>query len=45
MVHDVDPRIQECMADLEAIDRRDRTDGTPLLSRVRQIPPATGQLP
>jgi predicted O-methyltransferase YrrM len=31
------------MARLEAIDARDRVDGTPRLERLRQIPPVTGQ--
>ena len=31
------------MAVLEALDTRDRTDGTPRLQRLRQIPPVSGQ--
>lgn len=31
------------MTHLEAIDTRDRTDGTPRLQRMRQIPPDTGK--
>jgi predicted O-methyltransferase YrrM len=31
------------MGELEAIDRRDRDDGTPRLDRLRQIPPETGR--
>jgi caffeoyl-CoA O-methyltransferase len=44
MFHDVDPRIWDRMAVLEAVDLRDRSDGTPLLSKLRQIPPETGRL-
>ncbi|HJW90447.1 MAG TPA: hypothetical protein VJ436_07385 [Anaerolineales bacterium] len=29
---------------LEAVDARDRLDGTPKLQRLRQIPPETGKL-
>jgi predicted O-methyltransferase YrrM len=35
--------MQARMAELEAIDRRDRTDGTPLFERLRQIPAETGR--
>jgi predicted O-methyltransferase YrrM len=31
------------MRNLEALDARDRTDGTPRLRRLRQIPPETGR--
>jgi caffeoyl-CoA O-methyltransferase len=35
--------IKDRMAFLEAIDRRDRQDGTPYASRMRQIVPETGR--
>jgi caffeoyl-CoA O-methyltransferase len=43
MFHPVPSRILEQMRRLEAIDARDRVDGTPHLERVRQIPPETGR--
>ena len=43
MFHEIPPAISERMRELEAIDARDRDDGTPRLSRLRQIPPETGQ--
>jgi predicted O-methyltransferase YrrM len=36
--------ILDRMKELEAIDARDRTDGTPMLQRLRQVPPETGML-
>lgn len=43
MFHDIPAEIATEMARLEAIDARDRVDGTPHLQRVRQIPPETGR--
>ena len=43
MFHDIPQPILERMAYLEAIDARDRQDGTPRLERLRQIPPETGR--
>ena len=44
MFHDIPPLVQERMAFLEAVDARDRLDGTPKARRLRQIPPETGKL-
>jgi len=43
MFHQIPPEILDRMANLEAIDARDRQDGTPRLERLRQIPPETGK--
>ncbi len=43
MFHDVPERVLEQMRRLEAIDARDRSDGTARLKRLRQIPPETGR--
>jgi predicted O-methyltransferase YrrM len=43
MFHDIPLSISERMAYLEAVDARDRRDGTPRLQRLRQIPPDTGR--
>ena len=43
MFHDIPPNILDRMGYLEKIDARDRTDGTPRLQRMRQIPPQTGK--
>jgi len=43
MFHSIRPAILEQMQILEQIDERDRLDGTPLLQRLRQIPPETGK--
>ena len=43
MFHDISPEIQIQMQRLEAIDAKDREDGTPRLQRLRQIPPETGK--
>ena len=43
MFHNIDSAILERMQFLEEIDARDRTDGTPRLQRLRQIPPETGK--
>src|SRR3990172_10971745 len=43
MFHDIPPLVQERMAVLEAVDARDRLDGTPKARRLRQIPPETGK--
>lgn len=44
MFHDIPVAVQERMAFLEAVDARDRLDGTPKAQRLRQIPPETGKL-
>ncbi len=44
MFHDIPPLVQQRMAELEAVDARDRLDGTPKIRRLRQIPPETGRL-
>jgi predicted O-methyltransferase YrrM len=43
MFHDIPQPILERMRTLEQIDVTDRTDGTPHLQRLRQIPPETGR--
>jgi caffeoyl-CoA O-methyltransferase len=40
---DIPPRVVDVMSHLEQRDHRDRLDGTPRLSRLRQIPPETGR--
>jgi predicted O-methyltransferase YrrM len=44
MFHSIPRTILDRMAYLEAIDARDRADGTPKSHRLRQIPPETGRL-
>jgi predicted O-methyltransferase YrrM len=43
MFHNIPAEIATEMARLEAIDARDRQDGTPRTRRLRQIPPETGR--
>ncbi len=43
MFHDIPAPVAARMAELERRDAADRTDGTPLLERLRQIPPETGR--
>ncbi len=43
MFQDIPKSILEQMRRLEAIDAKDRTDGTPRLERLRQIQPETGR--
>jgi predicted O-methyltransferase YrrM len=43
MFHDIPEAILNRMRELERIDSRDRTDGTPRLKRLRQIPPEVGK--
>ena len=43
MIHQIPNPILERMAHLEAIDARDRVDGTPHFQRLRQVPPETGK--
>ncbi len=43
MFHTIPDPILARMRELERIDGRDRTDGTPHLARLRQIPPETGK--
>jgi predicted O-methyltransferase YrrM len=41
--HDIPPEIASRMRELEEIDARDRTDGTPRMRRLRQIGPEVGR--
>jgi caffeoyl-CoA O-methyltransferase len=43
MFHSISEGMQAKMAELEAIDTRDREDGTPKAQRLRQVPPETGR--
>lgn len=43
MFHDISQSVLDQMKALEEIDTKDRQDGTPLLKRLRQIPPETGK--
>jgi predicted O-methyltransferase YrrM len=43
MYHNIPDPIREQMRRLEEIDTKDRTDGTPRMQRLRQIPFETGQ--
>ncbi len=43
MFTDIPKEILSRMAELEQIDCRDRTDGTPRMQRLRQIPPEVGK--
>jgi predicted O-methyltransferase YrrM len=43
MFHDIPDSILAQMATLEALDARDRLDGTPKVARLRQIPAETGR--
>jgi len=43
MFHEIPDAMQNRMRELEGWDRIDRTDGTPRLERLRQIPPETGR--
>jgi caffeoyl-CoA O-methyltransferase len=43
MFHDIPRSMRDRMRHLEAIDTRDRGDGTPRPQRLRQIPPETGK--
>lgn len=43
MFHTIPTSVLSRMAYLEAIDARDRQDGTPKAQRLRQIPPETGR--
>lgn len=43
MFHSIRRHMLERMHFLEKIDQQDRSDGTPRLSRLRQIPPETGR--
>ncbi len=44
MFADLPAPIAACMRELEAADAIDRSDGTPRLARLRQVPPETGRL-
>ena len=43
MFYSIPKAVTDQMQRLEAADARDRTDGTPRLQRLRQIPPETGR--
>ena len=43
MFEQIDAAMRARMAELEAIDARDREDGTPHAERLRQVPPETGR--
>src|SRR3974377_1573291 len=43
MFTDIPEQISSRMAELERIDSCDRTDGTPRMKRLRQIPPEVGK--
>ena len=43
MFNTIPESVKKKMEELEAIDARDREDGTPRMERLRQIPPVTGQ--
>ncbi len=43
MFHEIPETMLARMRELEAIDARDRVDGTPTSHRMRQVPPETGQ--
>ena len=43
MFHDIPPAMVDVMRELERLDERDRVNGTPLLERLRQVPPETGR--
>jgi len=43
MFHDIPQPILARMRQLEQIDSRDRSDGTPRMERLRQIPPEVGK--
>ena len=43
MFESISPSMLSRMRELEAIDLRDRTDGTPQSKRLRQIPPEVGK--
>jgi predicted O-methyltransferase YrrM len=44
MFHNIPQAVRKQMQALEEIDARDRTDGTPQIKRLRQIPPETGKV-
>ncbi|MFX1470174.1 MAG: O-methyltransferase [Promethearchaeota archaeon] len=43
MFHDIPESIKNRMKYLEELDTKDRTNGTPRMERLRQIPPETGK--
>jgi caffeoyl-CoA O-methyltransferase len=43
MFHDIPQIMMDRMRELEQMDARDRTDGTPRMRRLRQIPPEVGK--
>lgn len=43
MFHDIPKAVLTRMRELEELDARDRTDGTPRMKRLRQIPPEVGK--
>ena len=44
MFHNIPHAVLKQMQALEEIDARDRTDGTPQIKRLRQVPPETGKV-
>jgi predicted O-methyltransferase YrrM len=44
MLHQIPTLIKERMEQLEKADKKDRQDGSPMLQRLRQIPPESGKL-
>jgi predicted O-methyltransferase YrrM len=43
MLNEIPVAVRKQMEELERIDARDRTDGTPRMKRLRQIPPEVGK--
>ena len=43
MFNEIPEKIKKRMDYLEAVDKKDRVDGTPRMSRLRQVPPETGK--
>ena len=43
MFHDISDRMLQRMQEMESRDVSDRTNGTPITGRLRQIPPETGK--
>ena len=44
MFHTISESVKSRMKYLEEIDKRDRVNETPRISKLRQIPPETGKL-
>jgi predicted O-methyltransferase YrrM len=43
LFNEIPEKIKKRMDYLEAVDKKDRVDGTPRMSRLRQVPPETGK--